>query len=429
MKNILEKSKKIHFIGIGGVGISAIAKMMHIDGKKITGSDQSISPITNKLKKSGIRIFIGHKKENISKNTDLVIYTIAIPENNPELFYARNIGIHCITYPEALGIISKDKYTIAISGTHGKTTTTAMIAHIAIKNNLKPTVIVGSFINGQDNFVAGEGKYFIVEACEYKRSFLNLSPFILVITNIEEDHLDYYKNIGDIIDAFSTLSEKIPSDGAIVCDSNNANVKKAIAFSSANIIDYTNIMLTEKLSVPGKHNIENAKASVGVAQFLGISKESAVKHIKTFKGTWRRQEYIGKTKKKAIVYDDYAHHPTEIRALISTLRELYKDKKINIIFQPHLYSRTKIFLKDFAKELSLADKIIITDIYAAREKKDKTISGKMLSDKIFKLNNNVIYLKTFNEIVEKVEEYTNNDDVIVTVGAGNIYEVAKKLVI
>lgn len=428
----IEKAQHIHFIGIGGIGISAIAKMMLLEGKRVSGSDIASSLITEKLENDGAVIYIGpHRPENMSSDVDLVIYTVAMLEldpDNPEYKKAKELGIPCITYPQALGEISKGKYTIAISGTHGKTTTTAMCAHIALEKELDPTVVVGSLLKNKGNFIGGKSEYFIVEACEYRRSFLNLSPRVLIITNIEEDHLDYYKDINDIMSAFNELAQKVPKEGIIVCDKENKNVQKALEGVQAPVIDYTEIDI-EKDVVSGTHNRKNAQAACGAFTHLGFEAKELSSLLKTFAGTWRRQEYKGKTKKGALVYDDYAHHPSEIRALIQTMRELYPDKKLSILFQPHLYSRTKSFLSEFAEALSKADGVAITDIYAAREVDDGSISGENLTDKINEISKNAIYMKTFGEIVEKISDWADEDDVVVTVGAGDIYKVGEQLII
>ena len=344
MKNrFLKNVKRIHFIGMGGVGVSAIARMARLYGIKVTGSDTSEGVMTERIKIIGGKIFIGHKKENLYENTDFVVYSPAIKENNPELIYAKELNIPCYSYPEILGLISKDMYTIAVSGTHGKTTTVSMLAEIFIYSNLDPTVVVGGLLKKQkDNFVLGESNYFIVEACEYKESFLSLSPDIPIITNIDNDHLDYYKNINNIQNAFAKLISKTKQ--YVVCDLNDKNIQKAIKESKVKIIDYTKQKLDFDLLIPGKHNIMNAKSALAVSELIGI-KEKAKKILKKYSGTWRRFDLLGKTKNNCLVYTDYAHHPTEVRAVIQGAKEKYPDKKLIVVFQPHLFSRTKFFLK------------------------------------------------------------------------------------
>ncbi len=425
-----DKIKKVHFIGIGGIGVSALARMALLLGKKVIGSDLSNGFALKRIKKLGGKIFIGHKELNLAKDTDIVIYSPAVDKANPELVLAKKLNIPTYSYPQALGLISKDKYTIAVSGTHGKTTTTAMIAEIMIAGEKDPTVVVGSFLNKQkDNFVLGKSRYFAVEACEYKKSFLNLEPDILVITNIDNDHLDYFKTIKNIQKAFARLIGKVSSDGFIVCNPNNEKIKQTllIANRKAKIIDYTKEKLDIKLMFPGEHNIQDAKAALSVAKLTGIKKEKAQKTLKSFSGTWRRFEYKGKTKKGALIHDDYAHHPVEIKATLKAVKDKFFNKKIIVIFQPHLYSRTKFLLKDFAKSFNNINQIIITDIYAAREKNDKSIHAKDLVKEIKKYNTNVQYTSNFSEIEKYLKNRAGKDTLIITMGAGDVYKIGEEM--
>lgn len=410
----------LYFIGIGGIGMSALAKLFVAEGKTVSGSDQNKTLVTEDLEKLAVNINYFQEAGNISDKIDTVIYTIAIPEDHPELAEVKKKGIPVYTYPEMLGIVSKDKYTIAVSGTHGKTTTTAMCADVLIDSGLEPTAIVGSLISRyKSNFIEGNSKYFLVEACEYKRSFLNISPNILAITNIEEDHLDYYKDIDDIKDAFRELARKVPPDGYIVCNPNDANVSDVIVGSGAKIVDYTknpNI----KLSVFGKHNILNAKVAYSIAEILGVSKEDMEEALENFSGTWRRLENKGTTKEGIIVIDDYAHHPSEIKATVEALRSKYKDQKITIVFQPHLFSRTKFFLRDFKESFSGVDKVIISPIYAAREVDDGSIDGSKLAEEVGGV---------YAESIESIPGMLGEEDVVVTMGAGDIYKVGDMLLL
>ncbi|MBP9855960.1 MAG: UDP-N-acetylmuramate--L-alanine ligase [Candidatus Pacebacteria bacterium] len=421
--------KKVHFIGIGGIGVSAIARMMLLEGKEVSGSDQSESLVTEELAKLGAKIFIGQKSENISSETDLIIYTIAIPHDNPERVAGEHLNIPAITYPEALGQISKSKTTVAVAGTHGKTTTTAMLAQIALAAKLEPTVVVGSFLfdenNNKTNFVAGSGNLLIAEACEYKRSFLNLSPKVVVITNIDEDHLDYYKDLADIQSAFIELVQKLPSDGVLICDTGAPNLAPVVASAKCNVVDYTEEGIEGlNLLVPGEHNISNARAALGAARVLGVDPSVALDALNTFKGTWRRFEFKGELLSGALVYDDYAHHPTEIKATLRAARDKFPERRIVAIFQPHLYSRTKLLLNDFAESFTLADEVLIAPIYAARETPDPTITSELLAQKLG------AKAKSFNNLVE-IEDYlkikAEPNDLIITIGAGNVCEVADAL--
>ena len=412
--------KKVHFIGIGGIGMSAVARMLLGEGKIVTGSDRSESLVTDELTKLGAKIVYEQKAENITSDIDLVIYTIAMPDDSPELVRARELGIKCLTYPEMLGVISADKFTIAVAGTHGKTTTTAMIAGVMIEAGLDPTVIVGSLLKPRgetsgsledsprgSNFIAGKSKYLVVEACEYRRSFLNLHSTLAVVTNIDNDHLDYYKDLDDIKSAFDQF----------------------LAQSENKITDYQKYLAkVPELLVPGEHNRLNAAATLAVADFLHIREEVAQRALTKFTGTWRRFEYKGKTEMGALVYDDYAHHPTEVSASLSGAREFMKAKnlggKLIVAFQPHLYSRTKLLKTDFAESLAQADEIILAPIYAAREPNDSKISSDILADLIKTKNSHVLSLKSLEAIENYLIENNKTGDLIMTMGAGDITQVA-----
>jgi len=429
----LKKAKKVYFIGIGGIGMSAIARMLIGEGKTVLGSDRASSLVTEGLEKLGVKIFYEQKAENITPDIDLVVYTIAMPEDSPELVKARELGIECKTYPEMLGLISADKFTIAIAGTHGKTTTTAMVAEIMIETGLDPTVIVGSLLKvprtplGQttensplkasqgkssvvargSNFIHGKSKYLVVEACEYRRSFLNLHPQLAVVTNIDNDHLDYYKDLADIKSAFDQF----------------------LSQSENKITDYQKYLAqVPELLVPGEHNRSNAAAALAVADFLKINPSTALKALNKFSGTWRRFEFKGQTKNGALVYDDYAHHPTEISASIAGAREFMKKNgligKLILAFQPHLYSRTKLLKNDFAEALSQADEIILAPIYAAREPNDPEVSSQILADLIKPKNPQVEAVDSLEAVKNRLLEISKKGDLIVIMGAGDISQVA-----
>lgn len=435
----LQKIKHVHFIGIGGIGISAVARMMLHDGKIVTGQDMQEGEIVTELQKLGIDIKIGQSFENIPKDADLIVYTIAIDNYDPEL--AKKIKhpskggqapeIPVRSYPEMLDLISKDKYTVAVCGTHGKTTTTAMIAQILRDNKKDPTVIVGSLlVNEKSNFIAGKSKYLVVEACEYRRSFLNINPKILVITNIDSDHLDYYKDIEDIKSAFKEFVAKVPEDGFIICNPNDNHIADVIKDAGARIINYHDYFNKDlKLKIPGVHNKKDAAAAVAVGEIIGIEKIEGEKAVMQFPGTWRRFEFKGELSSGTKVYDDYAHHPTEISSTLEGFRELYPKTdgwNITVVFQPHLFSRTKLLLNDFAKSFTDADKVLILPIYYAREEDDGTISSGILSEKI---NTHQDY-KT-SEAFDSFEDLEARlgvtkfgpKDIIVTMGAGEAFKV------
>lgn len=426
----LEKIKKVHFIGIGGIGVSAIAKMMLLAGKDVSGSDQSESPITIELVQAGAKVFLTHNSNHLADDVDLVVYTIAIPDSNPELAKAKELGLDVMSYPEVIGAISEQKKTIAIAGTHGKTTTTAMLAEIVLKAGLDPTVVVGSILkNQQSNFIAGRGDLFIVEACEYRRSFLNLTPEILIITNIDVDHLDYYQDLADIQKAFSSLVAKVPANGFIICQPNNEAIKPVLTTARGQIIDYSQSVITDAvLKTPGEHNIANAQAATAAASVLDIKKEEIQNALSNFGGTWRRFEFKGQTKKGALVYDDYAHHPTEIKATLQTARQLAGSKKIIVVFQPHLYSRTKLLLTNFADSFTDADLVMVAPIYAARETKDESISSTKLAEAIVDKGINALAIDDFSTIEEGLRVRSNEGDLIVIMGAGDIGQMANGLV-
>ena len=427
------KIKTVYFIGIGGIGTSAIARMFLLQGKKVSGSDMAEREVTIALRKAGAIIFIGENVRNIPANCDLVIYTIAIPKDHTELAEAKKRGIPVISYPEALGVISKDKCTIAITGTHGKTTTTAMVAKILIDAGLNPTVIVGSLIKdtagNRTNFIAGKSEYLVMEACEYRRSFLYLSPKVLVITNIDADHLDYYKDLDDIESAFRELSAKVSKNGAVICDFSDERAPRAAVASRGRVIDFGGFLTkVPKLLVPGVHNKKNAAVALATADFLDIDLANAGKSLSRFSGASQRFEFRGKAKNGALVYDDYGHHPTEIEATLQGVRELFPTQKIVVVFQPHLYSRTKQHLTGFGKCFALADEVILLPIYPAREQNPGDINSEMVVAEIKKNGKSAYFLQTFAESARKATELAGATDVIITMGAGETNKVADILV-
>ncbi|MBP6948777.1 MAG: UDP-N-acetylmuramate--L-alanine ligase [Candidatus Pacebacteria bacterium] len=410
----LSEYTHVHCIGIGGIGISAIARYCKSKGAVVTGSDGGTSRITDDLQKEGMTVYKGHDVNNLSETIDLVIYTIAVTDTNVELKNARAKGITCMTYPEALGMLTKEYTTIAVCGTHGKTTTTAMVASMLTSAGKKPTVIVGSLLAGNGtNFVEGDSDYLVVEACEYKRSFLNLHPIHILVTNIDEDHLDYYKDIYDIESAFQEFTDKLPKEGTLITHS-DVNLSTLARKINADTFDKETI----ELSVLGDHNKQNAQLALALADALGLDHTKAREGLRAFTGTWRRLEYKG-TQKGAIVYDDYGHHPTEIQATLQALREKYISGKFKLIvvFQPHLFSRTKLLLKEFSEAFSLADTICILPIYKAREVDDGTIS----SHDLVEITDNAIYMETFEEVKKYLDKNAHSGSVVLTIGAGDVY--------
>jgi UDP-N-acetylmuramate--alanine ligase len=436
MSEDFNKIKSVHFIGIGGIGLSAVARMLFLAGKKVSGSDGSKSDVTDELQKLGIKVIIGHDEKNVSKDADLVIYTTAISQTNPELEKAKSLGIKILSYPESLALISKDKFTIAISGAHGKTTTTAMIGTMLINAKLDPTIIVGSFMKIGDeknftrsNFIGGESEFLVVEACEYRRSFLNINPKIAVITNIDDDHLDYYKDIKDIQSAFREFASKVPKDGFVVCNPKAKYIKEVIKGLKCTIVDYGKIKVDDlKLKIPGKHNLENAKAVLAVGAILGSNREKVLESLSSFPGTWRRSEYKGVTLSGALVYDDYGHHPTEIKATLEAFRGIFKKNKITVVFQPHLYSRTKILLKKFPGAFKSVDRVILAPIYAAREANDESISSDVLQKEISKKKIKAESFSSFEEIEKDLLKNLKGTEVLITMGAGDVNKIGELII-
>lgn len=427
--------KKAFFVGIGGIGISAIARMLKEEGKDVSGFDMAENMVTHELRSHGIDISIGQSFDLIPADADLIVYTIAIKHYDPALMERIfEAGIPAKSYPEMLHIVTKGKYTIAVSGTHGKTTTTAMIAKVLIETKKDPSVIVGSFLKDyKSNLIVGKSDYFVVEACEYERSFLNIEPKVLVITNIEADHLDYYKDLADIEHAFAEMA--MQTGAAVVCDPGDESVRRVLSQlppeSALEIIDYTEYLeQVPKLAVAGVHNRFNAAAALAVADFIGVDSAEASAAIVQFQGTWRRMELKGTTASGTILYDDYAHHPTEIRASIEALREMFPEgeKKLTIFFQPHLYSRTKALFDEFAAAFAGADAVRFLPIFFAREEADPSVSSEKLAAAVAE---SVPETLAFNDFAE-AEAYVKNAgygmfDVFVTMGAGEAYKIGETL--
>lgn len=414
---------KLYCIGIGGIGLSALARYYKHAGWDVSGSDAADSELVQTLKQEGIDVIIGSDANRITEDFDMIVYTIAIPQTQSELVKARELNLACKTYPEALGEITKEKKTIAVCGTHGKTTTTAMVYHALKACGINPTVIVGSLLSGVGtNFIPGDGDYMVVEACEYRRSFLNLHPSIILVTNIDADHLDYYKDIQDIAEAFQSFADKVSENGFLITHS-GVDLKTVGTKIDADTIPCEAI----ELHVLGKHNQSNAQLVIALGQALGLPEDSIRSGLKEFKGTWRRLEYKGKTQKGAEVYDDYGHHPTEIRATIDALREKYRKRSLHVFFQPHLYSRTKLFLSSFAEVLHTSDHVYLMPIYAAREENDGTITSEMLAQKVRELGGNVTVLESKHALAPAIESIDDPNAIVVNIGAGDAYAELSKL--
>ena len=420
--------RKIHIIGIGGIGISALARYYNALGCSVSGSDTQESDLLNSLRNEGIDIHIGNDASNIFKNIDLCIYTIAINKDSDKEYIETSLrksggeNITLLSYPEALAQISKEKKVIAVCGTHGKTTTTAMAQKAFSQAGLSVTMILGSLIEvggKMTNYIHGESDWMLIEACEYKRSFLNYDPEIVLVTNIDADHLDYYKDINDIINAFQEFVKKIPRSGKLLVHTNEYNILESS--EKINVDEGVDETLVS-LSVPGQHNRKNAQLVIMAGKVLGLDDEAVRIGLHSFTGTWRRQEYRGRHFGMEC-YDDYAHHPSEVSATLEAFREKYPDKKIIICFMPHLYSRTKLLLDDFSHSFELADQIVILPIYAAREDFDPSINSQMLADKIAENGKKVCTTNGIDETKDFLNNISSTDSIVVTMGAGDIYKI------
>lgn len=458
MPNIerLKKYNKIHMVGIGGVSMSGIAEILINFGFSVTGSNNVETETTKKLEKAGIKISIGHNESNIT-NQDVVVYSAAIKQDNPELVTAKAKNIPIIERADFLGELTRCyKDTITISGTHGKSTTTSMVSLCFLEALKDPSIQVGADIkqlNG--NYKVGNSEYFIIEACEYVESFLKFSPKSEVILNIDNDHLDYFKNFDNIKKAFIKYVKLLPKDGLLVVNGDDKNALDLPKFTDANVLTYginnkntdffaVNIVFDNngfpefdvyakgefygriKLSIPGMHNVLNALSCIALCDYYGIGLDSIKKALISFTGAVRRFEFKGSVN-GASVYDDYGHHPTEI---IATAKALM-NKKYNkswVVFQPHTYSRTKTLMDDFAKALLNFDNIIVLDIYAAREKNTYGITSEDLVEKINSLGKHALYIPDFNECVDYLKENVHENDIIITQGAGTVTEIGPMLV-
>ena len=424
----MEKKKKIYFIGIGGIGMSALAQYFHDQGMDITGSDRSASPVTELLEKKDISVVIGQKADNVPSDAGMVVYSDAVPEDNPERARARELGIPELCYFKMLGQVSLGKRTIAVAGTHGKTTTTGMLGKILADAGASPTAVVGSLVKDfGSNYLSGTSDLFIVEACEYRDHLLELSPQILVITNLEWDHTDWFPSLEPLQATFRRAIERVPSDGAIVTDTSNPNIAPLLTGAKAQVIDYTKEP-TYELQLPGEFNQQNARAAAAAARAVlpTISNSVINESLASFQGTWRRFEYKGKTANGADVYDDYAHHPTAIKETLRALRAKTKGM-VFVAFHPHLYSRTRDLFEEFSNAFADADEVLVAPIYAARETDDGTISSEMLAERV-NTNGTHANAATFAEIEKIFSTEPATGDAVMTMGAGDIYKVADALV-
>lgn len=427
----LHKTQNIHFIGIGGIGMSSLARHFAFEKKAVRGSDQELTDLTKALASEGIQICCPQSVENIAPDTELVIYTEAVTKGTDgwaELEQARKMKIPCVNYFEALALAMNPYYLIAIAGTHGKTTTTAMLTDIFESAEKDPTAVIGSLrAKTHSNYRPGKSKYAIVEACEYKRDFLHLRPEVLVITNIELDHVDYYKSLDDVQDAFKTLVSQVSETGVIVCDTKDPNVIPVLVGAEAKIVDYTEFLdLQLALKQPGLHNKLNAAAAIATAAQEKINRNDASQTLVEFAGTWRRYQYKGEIN-GAPVYDDYAHHPTAIKMTIAATKELYPDKRIVAVFKPHTYSRTAALFADFAKSFAGADQVLFLPIYGAREENVTGVSSRELAVKTLAYVSGSQYFDSHESLEEHLRANLVPGEVLLVMGAGDVTLVAESL--
>lgn len=452
----LSQYKTIHCIGIGGIGLSAIAEILLSRGYNVTGSDMKESDMTSHLASKGARIFIGHRAENV-ENADLVVYSAAVGRDNPELMRAAERGVPAVTRAQMLGVLM-DEYenSIAISGTHGKTTTTSMVSLILDRARMEPTILVGgnlAEIGG--NVKVGHSKYFVTEACEYMDSFLSLRPRIEIILNIDSDHLDYFKDIDHIVSSFDKFAGLVPEDGLIVAYQANPfvsqvikNLNNVVTFGlnenctyygedidfnengmpAFNVKKEGRTLCRVQLSVPGEHNVLNALAAFACCHSLGVDSGIIRDTLQEYKGTQRRFDIVGTTATGVKIVDDYAHHPTEIKATLEACQNV-PHNKLWCLFQPHTYTRTLALFDDFADAFQKADELILAEIYAAREKNIYKISSASLAEKIKECHpeKRVSFMKSFDEIADYVYQNAQNGDLVLTMGAGDIYKVGEML--
>lgn len=453
-----DKPMHVYFIGIGGVSMSGLASILLTEGFKVSGSDAKESELTEKLSKSGAKVYYGQKASNITKDLDLVVYTAAIHPDNPEYQAAVSLNLPMMVRAEFLGLLMKNyKNPIAISGTHGKTTTTSMISEILLKADFDPTISNGGIIKSINSTMrVGSPDYFVFEACEYTNSFLSFFPKVSVILNVEEDHLDFFKDINDIRNSFHRFALLLPSDGFLAINGEIDNFKdltkdlscayktfgldSKFDYSASNITynkeGFPSFVCLEKetgekkeitISLPGEHNVKNALAAITVSRHFGVSFDVISDALNNFSGSKRRFEYKGKFN-GVTVYDDYAHHPSEIKATLTAAKNK-SHNRLWVIFQPHTYTRTKAFLNEFSEALSLADKVVLTDVYAAREKDEYGCNATNLYEKMKADGIDVTYIKEFSDIEKFVKQNCTKDDLLITMGAGDVVNIADKLVL
>lgn len=434
---------KLHFVGIGGIGVSALAKYYLEKGSRVTGSDLESSEVTEALEAEGAKIEVGHRASNLPEGTKKVVRSVAVPLENPELEKARQRGIPVLSYPEALGELTEKHWTVAVSGAHGKGTTTAFLALILIEASLDPTVIVGTNLSQFEGFNCrvGNSKYLIVEADEYRRAFLHYRPRAVVTTNIDREHLDCYQNLGAIKKAFLRFWSRVPEEGFLVLNRDNkeiSSLRPQIENLEAEPFWYgleqsgreEREKIKATLKVSGKHNLSNALGALTVARRLGIEDRTSLQAMGKYEGAWRRFQVL--QKEPFVVISDYAHHPTEIEATLQAARERYPEQKIWVVFQPHQYQRTHYLFDSFPPAFQEADRVVITEIYSVpgREKEEikRKVSGRKLARAVEKRGKETRFFKDRREVPPFLKKNVDKGEVVLVMGAGSIYKTAKHLV-
>jgi len=452
----LGRIRQIHMVGIGGIGMSSIAEVLLNRGYDVTGSDLEASDVTARLEEHGATVYEGHAAEQVGE-ADVVVYSSAIdPDENPETQEAERRRISLIPRAEMLGELIGMKYGVGVAGTHGKTTTTSMSGLVVAEGGFDPTVIVGGKVTAfGSNAVTGEGDVIVIEADEYDRTFLRLTPSVAVITSIEEDHLDIYEDLDDIKAAFTQYANSVPFFGAAILCLDDPNVQAIVGDVERRVITYGTTRQAEvraehirrdglrtrfdvmqrderlgevELQVPGLHNVRNALAAVAVGLELEVSFDKVRDGLQQFTGVRRRFEKVGAVD-DIVVIDDYAHHPTEIRATVDAASQGYPDRRIVAVFQPHLYSRTRDFLDEFARSFFNTDRLVLTDIYGAREEPLEGIDGQALADRAEQFGHRAVrYVPDKTELPERLREWTQPGDVVLMLGAGDIWRASRTFV-
>ncbi|MCM1025995.1 MAG: UDP-N-acetylmuramate--L-alanine ligase [Roseburia sp.] len=446
----------VYFLGIGGISMSGLAEILRNAGFIVSGSDRVASDITRGLEKKGITVKYGESSSHLPADLDFAVLTSAVKETNPELRALRERGIPCLSRAQLLGQLMKNyQISVAVSGTHGKTTTTSMISEILLKAGTDPTLSIGGILKSiGGNIRIGGSRYFVTEACEYTNSFLSFSPTVGLILNIEEDHMDFFKDLADIRNSFRRFAELLPEDGCLIISADIPDYRELTEGLSCRIITFScvsgaadyypsaisyddfghpSFLLHSpgrpaegfSLKVPGLHNIGNAVAAAALADYLAVDRPVTISALREYAGTDRRFEYKGSVGGVTII-DDYAHHPTEITATLSAAQK-YPHKTLWCVFQPHTYSRTKEFMGDFAKALSLSDRVVLADIFPARETDHLGISSETLQAEIRALGHDCDYFPTFDEIENFLLENCINGDLLITMGAGDVHKIGENL--